>query len=108
MIFKEKLKEENQQKKRIIDAKMALIQSSIDGYKLLKKSYIENNFGDEVERERRIIERKNNELKFLKLASDKKYSNIKGKINKPLIINENKDIIVQNKSFFITDFNMVN
>lgn len=72
LIFKDRLKEENIQKKKIVDAKYQIIKNSIDNYKILKKDYIENIFADEIEKEMKDIYKKQNELAYLKVAHENK------------------------------------
>jgi hypothetical protein len=71
-IYKDFLKDENVQKKKIVDAKYQLIKKSISNYKDLKKSYLDHNLENEIKKERQIIQKKENELMFWKMVHENK------------------------------------
>jgi hypothetical protein len=70
IVFKEKLKLENIQKKKIVDARFDLIDCSIKNYKMMKKNYIDSIYGEKVERELTEVFKKQNELKFLQITHE--------------------------------------
>ncbi len=65
-------REENRQKKKIVDTKAKFIENSISSYKVLKKQFIEDVIKSEIEKETKQIEKKENELVFLKQCHEKK------------------------------------
>lgn len=70
IVFKEKLKMENVQKKKIVDARFDLIDCSIKNYKQMKKEYIDSIYGEKVEREMTEVNKRQNELKFLQITHE--------------------------------------
>lgn len=66
------LREENRQKKKIVDTKAKFIENSISSYKVLKKQFIEEVIKSDIEKETKQIEKKENELVFLKKCHEKK------------------------------------
>jgi hypothetical protein len=64
--------EENKQKKKIVDTKIKFIENSIANYKVLKKQYIEDVIKSDINKETKIIEKKENQLIFLKKCHEKK------------------------------------
>jgi hypothetical protein len=51
------------------------MENSIANYKILKKQYIDDIFKNEINRETSVIEKKENELVFLKKCHEKKLRN---------------------------------
>ena len=51
---------------------MKFLQNSMTNYKVLKKQFIEDNFKSDIEKETKLIEKKENELIFLKKCHEKK------------------------------------
>ena len=70
-ILKEKVIEENRQKKKIVDSRFEFIKSSISNFKLLKQKYIKNILTSDIEREAKEINKKLNKLETLKELHEK-------------------------------------
>jgi hypothetical protein len=70
IVFKDKIKMENIQKKKIVDARFDLIDNSIKNYKRMKKQFIDSIYGEKVEKEMTEIYKKQNELKFLQITHE--------------------------------------
>jgi len=66
------IREENRQKKKIVDTKAKFIENSISNYKVLKKQFIEDVIKSDIDKETKQIEKKENELMFLKKCHEKK------------------------------------
>ena len=58
--------------KKIVDTKDKLLQNSITNYKILKKRYINDVFTNDIDKETKLIEKRENELMFLKRCHEKK------------------------------------
>ena len=71
LILKEKVKEENRQKKKIVDSKYEFIKNSISNFKLLKQKYIKNILNSDIERETKEINQKLIKLETLKDLHEK-------------------------------------
>lgn len=66
LILKEKIKEENKQKKKIVDIRYELIKNSISNFKILKQEYIKGIITSEMEKEIKEIQEKLKKLESLK------------------------------------------
>lgn len=66
VLFKEKLKEENRQKKRIIEAKYNLTKNAIENYKTMKKEYILTAMKEGIDKDMKELMKKQETLKYLK------------------------------------------
>ena len=69
-ILKEKMIEENKQKRIVVGNKMDLIKHSIENYKKNKKNYIENTFAKDAALEEELIQKKEKELEFWKMSQN--------------------------------------
>ncbi len=58
-----------------MDTKKEFMENSIANYKILKKQFIDEIFKSEINRETSVIEKKENELVFLKKCHEKKLRN---------------------------------
>jgi hypothetical protein len=58
--------------KKIVDTKAKFIENSISCYKVLKKKFIEDVIKSDIDKETKQIEKKENELVFLKKCHEKK------------------------------------
>lgn len=95
MIFKEKLKEENKQKKRIVDAKYNILRDSIENYKIIKKECIDNLFNEEIEKEMKQIQFKEHELAYLRYRHEnKKIKNQNNKITQSQSLGKTSSILL--------------
>ena len=65
-------REENKQKKKIVDTKKEFLENSIANYKILKKQFIDDVYKSEIDKETRMIEQRENELVYLKKCHEKK------------------------------------
>lgn len=79
LMLKEKMKEENIQKRKIVEIRYKIISHAIENYKNLKKEYIDYNFEEDIENELKIINKKKNELRILKKVKDSNdtFNNVK-------------------------------
>jgi hypothetical protein len=55
-----------------VEAKKEFMENSIANYKILKKEFIEDVIKSEIEKETKMIEKRENELVFLKQCHEKK------------------------------------
>ena len=55
-----------------MDTKKEFLENSIANYKILKKEFIEDVIKSDIDRETKLIEKKENELVFLKKCHEKK------------------------------------
>jgi hypothetical protein len=121
LILKDKLKEENLLKKKIVDARYEIIKDSIESYKSIKRDYIESMIAQEIKYETKILMSKNSELFNLRNEHEIKSNGKNQKHNNNTKHYSNKDIknynmlnksylfLTQNKlesSTFVTDIKM--
>jgi hypothetical protein len=71
LILKEKIKEENKQKKKIVDIRYEFIKNSISNFKMLKQEYIKGIITNEMEKEMKEIQEKLKQLNSLKELNQK-------------------------------------
>ena len=72
LLFRENVLQENIQRKKIVDARYKLINSSIINYKVLKKEYITSTYQDQINRQLKEISKKALHLKNLQTAYESK------------------------------------
>jgi hypothetical protein len=94
LILKEKLKEENRQKKKIVDSRYEFIKNSISNFKILKQEYIKSLITNEMEKEMKEIQEKQKQLESLKELHEK---NLKKK--KKNLTEEKEETITYDISF---------
>jgi hypothetical protein len=93
ILFRENLLQENIQRKKIVDARYKLINSSIENYKVLKKDYITTSFQEAIDQEVKNISKKARQLKDLRNNYESKMMLVEPNKTMPVpIIKEQEDI----------------
>jgi len=120
IIFKNKLIEENKQKKKIVDANKKISLHSINTYKILKREFIHNSLIEEINKEKKVMDQKEAKLKSLKtthnnqknsLTLNKLTQKYKSNSLKSLYTKPDKTDRLSNLntgSVFVTDINFKN
>lgn len=102
LMLKEKVKEENRQKKKIVDTRYEFIKNSISNFQKLKQDYIKNIITSDIQNEMKEIQEKRKQLVSLKMLHEKRLMNKIKKEGKDNMITNDGSIIAENPSQKIT------
>jgi hypothetical protein len=91
ILFRENLLQENIQRKKIVDARYKLINSSIKNYKVLKKEFITTCFQEAIDQEVKNISKKAMQLKDLQTNYESKMMQIEPNKTMPIPVIKEKE-----------------